>query len=83
MNLLRTSGLKVVHSKVCCSSLAYEQQCAGRTRGLVKAAIRRGTLKLSARLAPWMFTYLFVAYCASDAADAPPAPPADKAALAP
>lgn len=73
VNLLRTSGLKVVHSKVCCSSLAYEQLCAGRTRGLVKAAIRRGTLKILRRRAPWMLTYLFVAYCVPEVPAAGPA----------
>jgi SAM-dependent methyltransferase len=82
LNLLRTSGLRVIRSRLWYSSLAYEQHCAGRTRGLLKAALRRSALKLSARLAPWMFTYLFVAYCASDAADAPPEPPPDKAAQA-
>jgi len=66
MNLLRTSGLRIVRSQMCYSSLAYEQLCAGRARGLVKAALRRGALKVSPRLAPWMFTYLFVAYCVPD-----------------
>ena len=67
LNLLHTSGLRVVRSQICYSSLSYEQHCAGRTRGLVMAALRRSALKISPRLAPWMFTYLFAAYCASDA----------------
>lgn len=72
LNLLRTSGLRVIRSQMCCSSLAYEQHCAGRARGWVMAALRRSALKVAPRLAPWLFTYLFVAYCVPDAAtDAP------------
>jgi hypothetical protein len=71
LNLLQTSGLRVVRSQICCSSLAYEQHCAGRARGLLMAALRRSALRVSARLAPWMFTYLFVAYCVPDAANDP------------
>jgi SAM-dependent methyltransferase len=66
VNLLQTSGLRVVRSQVCYSSLAYEQYCAGRARGLVMAALRRTALKVSPRLAPWMFTYLFAAFCVPD-----------------
>ena len=66
VNLLQTSGLRVVRSQICYPSLAYEQYCAGRARGLVMATLRRTALKVSPRLAPWMFTYLFAAFCVPD-----------------
>lgn len=69
LNLLRTSGLRVIRSQMCYSSLAYEQLCAGRARGLLMAGLRRSALRVSPRLAPWAFTYLFVAYCASGSAE--------------
>jgi hypothetical protein len=31
------------------------------------AALRRTALKVSPRMAPWMFTYLFAAFCIPDA----------------
>ena len=68
LNLLRTSGLRVIRSQMCYSSLAYEQLW-GRARGLVMAGLRRSALRLSPRLAPWIFTYLFVAYCVPDSPD--------------
>jgi SAM-dependent methyltransferase len=66
LNLLQTSGLRVIRAKTCYSSLAYEQHCAGRARGLVMAGLRRTALRLSPRLAPWMFTYVFIALCEPD-----------------
>jgi len=33
---------------------------------VVMAGLRRSALRVSPRLAPWAFTYLFVAYCAPD-----------------
>ena len=66
LSLLRTSGLRVIRSQMCYSSLAYEQLCAGRARGLLMAGLRRSALRVSPRLAPWAFTDLFVAYCAPD-----------------
>lgn len=63
VNLLSTSGLKVIRSRVVCSSLLYEQHVAGRARGLLMSRLRRTALRLSPRMAPWIFTYLFTAYC--------------------
>ena len=70
VNLLSTSGLKVINSRIVCSSLRYEQHVAGRARGLLMSRLRRTALRLSPRMAPWLFTYLFTAYCEADT-DAP------------
>ncbi len=66
LNLLATSGLKVIRSRIVCSSLQYEQHVAGRARGLLMSRLRRTALRVSPRMAPWIFTYLFAAYCESD-----------------
>lgn len=66
LNLLATSGLRVLRSQICCSSLVYEQHVAGRTRGLITSSLRRTALRVAPRMAPWIFTYIFAAYCESD-----------------
>lgn len=66
LNLLTTSGLRVIRAQVVCSSLRYEQHVAGRVRGLVMSRLRRTALRIWPRMAPWIFTYLFAAYCEPD-----------------
>jgi SAM-dependent methyltransferase len=66
LNLLATSGLRVIRSEICCSSLTYEQHVAGRARGLIMSRLRRAALRVTPRMAPWIFTYLFAAYCEPD-----------------
>lgn len=81
LNLLRTSGFRIIRARVYTSSRQYEQHCAGRVRGLVKHGLRRGLLALSRQLAPNLLTYVMAVYCEpeSNSTEAPgtAAPPAD------
>lgn len=73
INLLETSGLRVLDHAVHTSSLAYEQFVSGRFKGWSKHAIRRALLGVAPAVAPWLATYLFTAYCeARGAAGAAP-----------
>jgi ubiquinone/menaquinone biosynthesis C-methylase UbiE len=63
LNLLRTTGFRVLGSRVFTSSLAYEQYCAGRVRGFLKHLIRSKALAASDRVAPLLMTYVMAAYC--------------------
>jgi SAM-dependent methyltransferase len=71
INLLETSGLRVLDHKVHTSSLAYEQFLSGRFKGRVKNAIRRTALAMAPTVAPLMATYLLTAYCETNAFASP------------
>ncbi len=63
-NLLKTCGWRVLRSSVVTQSLRYERMCSGWT-GWIKYAIRRGLLGATPRLAPFLLTYSYIAYCES------------------
>lgn len=63
LNLLNTSGLKPLLSKVTVSSLAYEQFVSGKIKGAIKHYLRRGGLAAAPKLAPWFFGSLMTVYC--------------------
>lgn len=63
-NLMETSGLEVVSSRLFANSRAYESFVAGGTAaGSVKWAIRASVLRLAPALAPWTMSYLIGAVC--------------------
>jgi len=62
-NLLESCGFRIIRSKVMTQSLAYEQLCSGRAMGSLKYLVRRGLLGLAPKLAPFLLTYAFIAYC--------------------
>jgi SAM-dependent methyltransferase len=63
LNLMATTGFKVLGSRVLTSSLRYEQYVGGKVKGRVKHMIRRAALKLFPRLAPSVMTYVMAVYC--------------------
>jgi hypothetical protein len=66
LNILRTSGLKILATKVTASSLRYEEFLSGPVVGLVKNTLRRAALSVAPRLAVWSFAYLLTAYCEAE-----------------
>jgi ubiquinone/menaquinone biosynthesis C-methylase UbiE len=68
LNLLETSGMKVVGSRVFTSSRAYETFCYGKLKGTAKNMMRRSLLKVAGkRIAPSMLTYLMAVVCEKEA----------------
>jgi predicted TPR repeat methyltransferase len=63
LNLLETTGFRVLSHRVLTSTLALEQHCSGRASGWVKHVIRRGMLKALPHLAPYLMTYMMAALC--------------------
>jgi SAM-dependent methyltransferase len=63
LNLLSTSGFRVLGSRVLTSSLRYEQYVGGRVKGRVKHMIRKAALKVFPRLAPSLMTYVMAVHC--------------------
>lgn len=62
LNLLETTGFRVIASKVTTSSAEYERFLGG-PKGVIKNVIRRSALAAMPSLAPWLFTYLLCVYC--------------------
>lgn len=71
INLLETSGLRVLGHAVHTSSLAYEQFLSGRFKGRMKHAIRGAALAVAPTVAPWLATYLLTVYCETHALASP------------
>jgi len=65
LNLLRTSGLDPVASRIFTSSRAYEQLLYGRRNGAVRNAIRNLVLRVFGNAAPHLMTYLLTVECRS------------------
>lgn len=64
LNLLETSGLRVVSGKVFTSSKAYEIHCAGKINGSIKHFVRNAVIKVAGQnLAPNFMTYLMGVVC--------------------
>jgi predicted TPR repeat methyltransferase len=62
-NMLESSGLKVIDCRLAAASLEYEQYLSGRTKGLVKNAVRKAALAIAPRLTPWFLVYNGYACC--------------------
>lgn len=59
INLIETSGLRIVDYRVTTSSLDYEIHCYGRFKGTAKNLIRRGVLGVLGKdLAPHLMNFL-------------------------
>jgi SAM-dependent methyltransferase len=64
LNLLETSGMKPIGSKVVTSSRALEAHCYGTAKGTVKNIIRRSVLNIAGpNLAPHLMTFLMAVVC--------------------
>jgi len=63
INLLRTSGLVPIKTRVGSFSVRFEQYLDGKSKGFVKSYIRRIGLTVCPRLAPFFITYFSTAYC--------------------
>jgi len=63
LNLLRTSGLEPVASRIFTSSRAYEQLLYGRWNGMIRNGIRSSVLRLFRNAAPHLMTYLLTVEC--------------------
>jgi SAM-dependent methyltransferase len=63
LNLLTTTGFRVLRSRVLTSSLRYEQYVGGSVKGRLKHLIRKVALKLFPRVAPSVMTYVMAVYC--------------------
>ena len=62
---LESCGFMIIRSKVMSQSLAYEQLCSGRALGALKYLGRRGLLSAMPKIAPFLLTYAYIAYCES------------------
>lgn len=63
INLLATTGLKPLKSRVFSSSYRYDRFVSGKTKGFIRHAVRGSALSLSRKWAPWMFTYMLTVLC--------------------
>jgi SAM-dependent methyltransferase len=65
LNVLETSGLKPIRSRVFPNSLRLEKFVGGNAVGSIKHVIRSGWLRIAPFIAPKMFVYLGAALCTS------------------
>lgn len=65
LNVLETSGLEPVRTRIFPNSLPYETFLGGRVVGTLKHIIRSGTLTVAPAVAPKLFVYLGAAMCLS------------------